>query len=109
MHSEIQIDVSGVLTTEALHELLADTVSFPDYYGRNWDVFWDCITDSEHSQMPMLLRVEGWATLNQRLPREARLFRECLDELPCVRPECRVEWAGSELSISGSRGFESGR
>jgi ribonuclease inhibitor len=93
MRSEIQIDVWDVRTSEALHERLADTLSFPDYYGRNWDAFWDCITGPEQSQMPMLLRVKGWATLNQRLPREARLFRECLDELSRVRPECRVELA----------------
>jgi RNAse (barnase) inhibitor barstar len=93
MLSEIQIDVSDVRTSEALHELLADTLSLPDYYGRNWDAFGDCITDLEQSQMPMLLRVKGWATLNQRLPREARLFRECLDELSRVRPECQVDLA----------------
>ena len=109
MRSEVHIDVSGVPTSEALHELLAETFRFPEYYGRNWDAFWDCITDPEQSQMPMLLRVNGWPSLNQRLPREARLFRECLDELTRVRPECRVEWAESEPSISGNRGSESHR
>jgi RNAse (barnase) inhibitor barstar len=93
MRNEIRIDLSDVRTTEALHELLADTLSFPDYYGRNWDAFLDCITDPEQSLMPMLLRVEGWATLNERLPRDAALFRESHDELSRFRPDCRIELA----------------
>jgi ribonuclease inhibitor len=92
MRGEVLIDVSGVRTVEALHDLLAEKFSFSDHYGRNWDAFWDCITDPEQSQMPSLLRVSGWPALNQFLAPEARLLRECLDELSRVRPECRVEW-----------------
>ena len=27
------------------HEILKDLFNFPDYYGKNLNAFWDCITD----------------------------------------------------------------
>jgi RNAse (barnase) inhibitor barstar len=79
------IDLSRVTTAGELH--------FPEYYGHNWDAFWDCIKDPEQSLMPPRLRIVGWNHLAARLPREAALLRECLENLPEERPECRVEWS----------------
>ncbi len=42
--AEFLVDVNGVDTTKALHELLASRLGFPDYYGRNWDAFNDCVS-----------------------------------------------------------------
>ena len=28
-----------------MHTVIRDSLNFPDYYGGNWDAFWDCITD----------------------------------------------------------------
>ena len=28
-----------------MHFIIRDALDFPDYYGCNWDAFWDCITD----------------------------------------------------------------
>ncbi len=27
------------------HHTIRDALDFPDYYGCNWDAFWDCLTD----------------------------------------------------------------
>ncbi|MEC2182134.1 barstar family protein [Bacillus spizizenii] len=29
---------------EVLHEALKDKLDFPDYYGKNLDALWDCLT-----------------------------------------------------------------
>ena len=87
------LDVSGLTTSDELHDLLASRLAFPGYYGRNWDAFWDCITDPEQSVMPATLCIRGWKELRQRLPRDAQLFRSCLADLAGERDDVRVEWS----------------
>ena len=87
----IDLDLRGVSENMELHVLLGDRLGFPSFYGRNWDAFWDCITDPDQS-MPKVLRLRGWDALHRRLPRDARLLRELLEQLPSERPELSVEW-----------------
>jgi RNAse (barnase) inhibitor barstar len=49
---ELLLDLSGVTNASQLHELLASALRFPDYYGRNWDAFDECVADPEQSAMP---------------------------------------------------------
>ena len=88
----LEVDLSAPETSIELHVLLWDRLSFPSYYGRNWDAFWDCITDPEQSSMPRVLRLKGWTALSRKMPRDARLLRNALQALPSERPEISVEW-----------------
>ena len=42
---EILIDLENVHTKDDLHDLLAETLHFPDYYGRNLDALFDFLTE----------------------------------------------------------------
>ena len=88
----VELDLGAAQTSMDLHLLLSERLGFPDFYGRNWDAFWDCITDPELSSMPRVLRLRGWADLDRRLPGDARLLRESLDDLPSERPGVTIEW-----------------
>ena len=39
------LDFSGVKTWIDIHATIEKEFDFPDYYGRNWSAFWDCMTD----------------------------------------------------------------
>ena len=39
------VDFREVKYYSEIHTVLRDAFDFPDYYGRNWDAFWDCLTD----------------------------------------------------------------
>ena len=39
------IDLSSVTDLWDFHDIIAEALDFPDYYGCNWDAFWDCLTD----------------------------------------------------------------
>lgn len=39
------IDFSNVKYYGEIHTIIKEALDFPDYYGRNWDAFWDCLTD----------------------------------------------------------------
>ena len=38
------IDLKDIKSIEQLHLLFKSRLNFPDWYGMNWDAFWDCIT-----------------------------------------------------------------
>jgi RNAse (barnase) inhibitor barstar len=90
MGSESTLDVSGVSTPLELHLLLARHFSFPEYYGHNWDAFWDCVRNGEACPLPERLTIHGMVALEKRLPREAELFRQCLSDLVDERPEFTI-------------------
>ncbi|MGU3470470.1 barstar family protein [Paenibacillus sp. D51F] len=39
------LDGSKLATIEAFHDALSRELHFPDYYGRNLDALYDCLTD----------------------------------------------------------------
>ncbi len=37
------LDLTGCKYLGELHGRIKSALDFPDYYGENWDAFWDCI------------------------------------------------------------------
>jgi ribonuclease inhibitor len=91
--SSVEINLADVKTSEELQSLLARALDFPDWYGCNWDAFWDAITGLV--EMPRRLRLVGWAGFAARLPEDARLLRECLEDAEADEPAsaAQVEYA----------------
>ena len=40
----VHIDCTGISDARQLHEILARTLAFPGWYGRNLDALYDCLT-----------------------------------------------------------------
>ncbi len=38
-------EIVDVHSKDELLRELSDTLSFPDYFGHNWDALWDCLND----------------------------------------------------------------
>lgn len=74
--AELTIELTGVRSSRELHERLKTALQFPDFYGQNWDAFWDAITGL--IEMPLHLRLHGWHELERLLPSEAELLRQSL-------------------------------
>lgn len=89
--AKYSVDLSGINSRDELHERLAQVFSFPDYYGRNWDAFDECIADLAP---PVSIVVTGFESLSFALPREAKLFAKCLNG-------AAEEAAPGEFSFSG--------
>ena len=41
----ITLDCKDIKTAERLHQELAQALHFPDYYGKNLDALFDCLTE----------------------------------------------------------------
>lgn len=81
----VEIDLANARTASELQALLRDSLDFPGWYGCNWNAFWDAITGLV--DMPRTLRLIGWTEFNIRLPSDAQLMMECLQEMADKYPE----------------------
>ena len=73
--NELIIDLRQVHTKQDLHNLLSSKLGFPDWYGSNWDAFWDLITDTEIVKMPDRLTFIGFKELSEKLPKDTQLLQ----------------------------------
>jgi hypothetical protein len=87
--STVIVDVSAAQTSSQLQDLLASGFSFPDYYGRNWDAFHDCMTTL--NPMPKKIVVRGCRVLFERLPLDVELMTDILDDFRSAPDLTHVE------------------
>jgi RNAse (barnase) inhibitor barstar len=88
----ISIDVSEVSDERSLHLLLKRELDFPEFYGMNWDAFWDAITGLV--SIPDQVRFLGWDQLAAGVPLGAAMLRRALDAYQAAyRPEFVAEYA----------------
>ncbi|EAG1698168.1 barnase inhibitor [Listeria monocytogenes] len=86
---EVTIDLKKVSTKEELQILLKRNLDFPDYYGRNWDAFWDTITGVV--ELPEKIIFENWLDLEESIPDEANSLKEMLENYNKKCPMMKTE------------------
>ena len=62
------IDASGILSESDMHDAIANALQFPDYYGRNLDALYDCLTDIREDSE---IRILGWKNMKKVLGEKA--------------------------------------
>ena len=55
----IEITLDGTMGMDAIHAQLAETFRFPDYYGRNLDALYDCLTEVQEDARIRLVNAEA--------------------------------------------------
>ncbi len=88
----VTIDVANITNSKQLHSLLKKNLDFPDFYGMNWDAFWDAITGLV--EMPKKLILLGWENVEKTIPDDAILMKNLLNRLNEKHPgwSCEVEY-----------------
>ncbi len=84
------LDISAVQNLNELHSLLKKELELPDYYGMNWDAFWDAITGL--IELPDTLIFEGWNNVEEKLPKDSQVFTGILNDYNEQYPQwkCKV-------------------
>lgn len=77
------IDFSNVKYYLDMHHAIQKTLDFPDYYGQNWDAFWDCLTDM--AGRPVRIEIIGLEVIKQKFPGEEKILLETLKEFKHYR------------------------
>ena len=74
----MKINLRDIDSIAQLHALFQQQLGFPDFYGQNWDAFWDSITGLV--EMPNELTLTSWKFFATRFPHDARILSEIIEE-----------------------------
>ena len=74
------IDFTKVEHYIEMHKVIQEALDFPDYYGANWDAFWDCITDFIDSR-GLDIEIIGLDKIYSRFKEDVDIFVDCLKDL----------------------------
>ena len=74
------LDFTNVKTWIDIHAILEKEFDFPDYYGANWDAFWDCITDFIDSR-GLDLEIIGLDKIYSEFKEDVDIFVDTLKDL----------------------------
>lgn len=83
------LNVSTVENSTELHCLLKNNLKLPDFYGMNWDAFWDAITGI--IELPGTLIFEGWNNVEEKLPKDSQVFINLLNDFNEQHPHLKCE------------------
>ena len=72
------IDFTNIKHYIDVHITIKEALDFPDYYGCNWDAFWDCLTDMLGD--PIHIEIIGIEVLRKKFDDEADILIEILRE-----------------------------
>ena len=78
----IEITLDGTMGMDAIHTQLAETFRFPDYYGRNLDALYDCLTELDETEIRF---VNLDAAGDSYFSRVLSVFQEARDQNPRLR------------------------
>lgn len=89
---EIVLEVSQIKTPIELQTILKKKLGFPEFYGMNWDAFWDAITGLV--ELPDKIIINGWNNLYETLPEDARILKDILESYnkKYSNLECEIQY-----------------
>ena len=72
------LDFTNVKYFLEVHYIIKTSLDFPDYYGCNWDDFWDCLTDMYGD--PIHIEIIGLDVIEKKFDNTANMITETLKE-----------------------------
>jgi RNAse (barnase) inhibitor barstar len=85
---ELIIDLSNIQSPQELHLKFKTELGFPDFYGMNWDAFWDAITGLV--EMPEEVILKNWKALERRMPSDAEILKSLIANFNRESEECEI-------------------
>lgn len=75
------LDFTQVNNWKDIQIILAKEFDFPDYYGCNWDAFWDCIVDLLLSNKDLNIEIIGLDKIYSDYKKDVDILIELLKDL----------------------------
>ncbi len=80
----VTLDLTGCQSLGEIHQRIKKTFDFPDFYGQNWDAFWDLLRNECDANK---IEVLGEDTVSKELEPSIEMINEILQELKEDRAE----------------------
>ena len=97
------IDFTNVNHYLEMHFIIRQALDLPDYYGCNWDAFWDCLTDMVGR--PIHIEIIGLDVIERNFDDAAKMMIDTLREFKHYDDdyyvhEIQIEIVSGETRIS---------
>lgn len=97
------IDFTNVEHYLEMHFIIKEALDFPDYYGCNWDAFWDCLTDMVGR--PIHIEIIGLDVIERKFDDAAKMMVDTLREFKhydddFYSREIQIEIVSGDVRIS---------
>ncbi|MBG8552243.1 barstar family protein [Hymenobacter guriensis] len=86
------LDLTGIRTKAALHQLFKEALGFPEWYGVSWDAFWDSATAIV--EMPPVLELSNWQEFAAHCPHDMQILRRVIQDYALEMAPKRIVLAG---------------
>ena len=86
----VTLDLTGCQSLGEIHQRIKKAFDFPDFYGQNWDAFWDLLRNECDANK---IEVLGENTVSKELEPSIEMINEILQEFKehCARYNDWVE------------------
>ena len=74
----VTLDLSGCQSLGEIHQRIKKAFDFPDFYGENWDAFWDLLRNECDMDKVVVL---GEEAVSEELKPSVAMINEILQEL----------------------------
>lgn len=64
---QITLDGNFLADAAKVHDYLMETLKFPEYYGKNFDALYDCLTDLTNTEIIIITPAEDGAVFQKVL------------------------------------------
>ena len=97
------IDFTKVEYYLEMHFSIRDALDWPDYYGCNWDAFWDCLTDMVGRKIH--IEILGLDVIERKFGKEVQTMIDILKEFKHYRDdkyshEIQIEIVSGDTRVS---------
>ena len=72
------LDLTGITSKAALHQLFKEQLGFEEWYGPSWDAFWDSVVAIV--EMPPVLKLTNWEEFARCCPHDMQILRQVMQD-----------------------------
>ncbi len=83
------IDLGEIVNIKHLHDTFSERLYFPEFYGNNWDAFWDSIIGIV--DMPKVLVLINWTKFEKVFQKDSIILRELIEDYNNEKLENKIE------------------
>lgn len=74
------IDFTNLQHYYDIHRIIKKALDLPDYYGENWDAFWDCLREMVDEEI-LNIQILGFNNFKNRYPDDAKIMANLLEDM----------------------------
>ena len=74
----IKLDLTGCKYLDEIHDRIKEAFDFPEWYGKNWDAFWDSLWSHMEASR---VEITGESKVPQSLTDDINIMNRLLDDM----------------------------